>query len=83
MSVRLNPSPLNKVLNATVNSAISLANTALSEGSWLHRRRSVMGIVQRLGGGRGCYKFVPVLGGDGTKIAPPGDLCDQPPSEMS
>ena len=42
MSVRLNPSPLNKVLNATVNSAISLANTALSEGSCVHRRRSVM-----------------------------------------
>ena len=30
MSVRLNPSPLFKVLNATVNRAISLANTALS-----------------------------------------------------
>ena len=34
-------------------------------------------------GGRGCHKFVPVLGGDGTKIAPPGDLFDQPPGEMS
>ena len=30
MSVRLNPSPLFKVLNATVNRAISLANTTLS-----------------------------------------------------
>ena len=30
MSVRFNPSPLNKVLNAAVNRAISLANTALS-----------------------------------------------------
>ena len=27
-------------------------------------------------GGRGCHKFVPVLGEDGTKIAPPGDLFD-------
>ena len=35
------------------------------------------------GGGRGCHKFVPVLGGDGTKIDPHGDLRDQPSSEMS
>ena len=33
-------------------------------------------------GGRGCDKFVPVLRGDGTKIAPPGDLFDQLPGEM-
>ena len=33
--------------------------------------------------GRGCHKFVPVVGGDGTKMAPPGDLLDQPLSEMS
>ena len=39
--------------------------------------------VQRLGGGRGCHKFVPVLGGDGMKIAPSGDIFDQPPGEMS
>ena len=32
-----------------------------------------------IGGGRGCHKFVPVLGGNGTKKAPPGDLFDQPP----
>ena len=42
-----------------------------------------LGVVQRLGGGRGCHKFVPVLGGDVTRIAPPGDLLDQPPGEMS
>ena len=30
-----------------------------------------------------CHKFVPVLVGDRTKIAPPGDLFDQPPGEMS
>ena len=36
-----------------------------------------------IGGGRGCHKFVPVLGGDGTKTAPPGDLFVQPLDEMS
>ena len=35
-----------------------------------------------IGGGGGCHNFVPVLGGDGTKIAPPGDLFDQPADEM-
>ena len=34
-------------------------------------------------GGGGCHKFVPVLGGDSTEIAPPWDLFDQPPGEMS
>ena len=33
-------------------------------------------------GARGCCKFVPVLGGDGTKIAPHGGIFDQPPGEM-
>ena len=33
-------------------------------------------------GGGGCHKFVLVFGGDGTKIAPPGDLFDQRPGEM-
>ena len=37
--------------------------------------------VQRLGG-RGCNIFVPVLGGNGTKIAPTGDIFDQPPGQM-
>ena len=36
-----------------------------------------------IGGRRVCTKIVPVLGGDGTKIAPPGDLFDQPPGEMN
>ena len=31
------------------------------------------------GGGRGCNIFVPVLGANGTKIAPTGDIFDQPP----
>ena len=34
-------------------------------------------------GGGGCHTFVPVSGGDGTKIAPPGALSDQPPGKMS
>ena len=33
-------------------------------------------------GDRGCRTFVPVLKGDGTKIASPGDIFD-PPGEMS
>ena len=42
------------------------------------------GVVQQLGGGgRGYHKFVPVLGGDDTKIAPFEDLFDEPPGEMS
>ena len=32
-------------------------------------------------GGRGCNKFVSVLGEDGTKVAPTGELFDQPPGE--
>ena len=35
------------------------------------------------GGGRGCNKFVPVSGGSGTKIAPTGDIFDQPPGGMT
>ena len=31
------------------------------------------------GGGRGCNKFVSFGGGDGTKVAPTGDISDQPP----
>ena len=38
--------------------------------------------VQRLEGRRGCHKFVPVLGGDGTKIVPTGGIFDQPHGEM-
>ena len=34
------------------------------------------------GRGRGCNTFVPVLGGNGTKIAPTGDIFDQPPGQM-
>ena len=35
-----------------------------------------------IGGGRGCNKFVPVLGGNGTKIDPTGDIFDQHPGQM-
>ena len=34
------------------------------------------------GGGRGCNIFVPVLRGKGTKIAPTGDIFDQPPGQI-
>ena len=34
-------------------------------------------------GRRGCNSFVPVLRGNGTKIAPTGDIFDQPPRGMS
>ena len=34
-------------------------------------------------GGRVCHKFVPVLVGDAPKIAPPGDITDESPPEMS
>ena len=34
-------------------------------------------------GGRGCKKFVPVLRGNGTKIAPTGYVFDEPPGVMS
>ena len=34
------------------------------------------------GGGGGCNIFVPVLGGKGTKIAPIGNMFDQPPGQM-
>ena len=33
--------------------------------------------------GRGCNKFVPVLEGVGTKIAPTGDIFVQPPGGMN
>ena len=33
--------------------------------------------------GRECRKFVLVLGGDATKIAPPKGTLDQPPGEIS
>ena len=35
-----------------------------------------------VGGGRGCNKFVPVLGGNGTKTGPTGDIFDQLPGQM-
>ena len=35
------------------------------------------------GGGRGCHKFVRIWRGDDLKIAPSGDLFDQPPGEIS
>ena len=36
-----------------------------------------------IGKGWGCNNFYPVWGGDGTKIAPTGDIFDQPPGRTS
>ena len=47
----------------------------------VHLRRSVDKFSD-WGGGRGCNIFVPVLGGNSTKIAPTGDIFDQPPGQM-
>ena len=35
------------------------------------------------GGGGGCHNFVPVLKGNGPKIALPGDIFDQPSGKMN
>ena len=40
-------------------------------------------LTRSIEGGRGCNNFVPVLGGDGTKRSPTGDIFDQLPGEMS
>ena len=48
-----------------------------SKRHWLHISESFNDW-----GGRGCRKFVPVLGGDGTKLAPLGDIFDQPSGEI-
>ena len=41
------------------------------------------GVLLTIEGGRGCNNFVPVLRGNGTKIAPTGGIFDQPPGGMS
>ena len=46
-------------------------------------KKNILMSRSTIGGGRVCNKFVPVLGKDGTRIAPPGDLIDQPPREIS
>ena len=55
----------------------TVVNTLSPEG-----RAESLEPVQRLGGGRGGNIFVPVLGGNSTKIAPTGDIFDQPPDQM-
>ena len=44
--------------------------------TYIHTSRST------IGEGRGCNKFVSVSGGNGTEIAPTGDIFDQPPVQM-
>ena len=41
----------------------------------------ITGTSSKIERGRGCNIFVPVLGGNGTKIAPTGDIFDQPPGQ--
>ena len=43
----------------------------------------VYGSRSRIWGRREYNKFVPVLGRDGTKIVPPGNIFDQPSGKMS
>ena len=45
-------------------------------------RRSMCDPFNDWGGGRGCNKFVPVLRGNGSKIAPTGEKFDQSPGQM-
>ena len=54
---------------------------------WCRRtRKRYVQILPRtsstIAGGRGCNIFVPVWGGNGTKIASTGDMFDQPPGQM-
>ena len=51
------------------------------EVNW--RIRNAWWIRSTIEGGRGCNKCVPVLRGNGTKIAPTGYIFDQPPGGMS
>ena len=46
-------------------------------------KMGVLKIRSTIEGGRGCNKCVPVLRGNGTKIAPTGYIFDQPPGGMS
>ena len=46
-------------------------------------RQVRLSIRSTIEGGRGCNKCVPVLRGNGTKIAPTGYIFDQPPGGMS
>ena len=77
MSPVSNKTGADKIVNATKSLLIEKQNYLSMT------RRSDGRVVQRLGGGeRGCHNFVPVSGGDGTKIASPGDILYQPPGKM-
>ena len=62
-----------------VQSVAPEATWSLDQACYVQRSvaRSTIG-----GGGRECNTFVPVLGGNGTKIAPTVDIFDQPPGQM-
>ena len=42
----------------------------------------IIGATSSTNGGGGCNIFVPVLGGNGTKIAPTGVIFEQPPGQI-
>ena len=51
-------------------------------GSPVLRQPAHLQTRSTIGGWRRCNNFVPVLGGDSTKIAPTGDIFGQPPGQM-
>ena len=50
-------------------------------GFWDHTAETLTRSTIEVGGG--CNNFVPVLRGNGTKIASTGDIFDQSPGGMS
>ena len=46
-------------------------------------KKNIKSCRSTIGGVGDIANFVPVLGGDATKIAPPGDMFDQSGGEMS
>ena len=63
-------------------SLLYAGGSALKIGSRLGCRPQVVLTHSTNGRGRGCNKFVPVLGGNGTKIVPTGDIFDQASGQM-
>ena len=49
---------------------------------WLSHLQATFDQFNDWGGGRGYNIFVPVLGGNGTKVALTGDIFDQPLGQM-
>ena len=56
---------------------------AIAERSSAYRERLTSDPFNDWRAGRGCNKLLPVLGVDGTKIAPTADIFVQPPAGMN